>query len=550
MARFGPHLAILPLFALVFVFFLIPLGNVFIDSFALKDGVGLGHYHHLLITPIYRQALSNTLIIATLVTVLSIILSYPLAYLIATVKVSTAKILFIVVLLPFWTSALVRTTAWIIILQRNGVLNELLTSTGILDEPMAFVYNLNGVLVGMTHVLMPFVVLPLYASFRGIDRSLIQAAEGMGAGPYRIFARVIAPLTAPGAIAGGIIVFLMSIGYYITPALMGGAGQTMIAQMISFNVLEQLNWGLAAALSVILLCVTLIIFWIFQTFFSIEKLWGGEGGNARVGEPLSGTITRRTLGGWSSVAAGSLVAFFLVLPVIFVFPMSLGSSPFLAFPPDDLSLKWFENFFSNPKWIRSIYTSLIIAAMAVTMSVTLGTAAAIGVHRLPGGNKTAVETLFILPMIIPHIVLAVALYYYLVPLGLVNTKIGLAIGHTLMATPFVFITVRAALKNFNTNLELAALGLGASWGTMFRRVMLPAIMPGVAAGAIFAFITSFDDVILAIFLTNIRSRTLPKLMFEGIAHEIDPTIIAVSALLIIFTVAVLTLNLLVQRKRS
>jgi putative spermidine/putrescine transport system permease protein len=120
----------------------------------------------------------------------------------------------------------------------------------------------------------------------------------------------------------------------------------------------------------------------------------------------------------------------------------------------------------------------------------------------------------------------------------------------LLASPFVFITVRAALKSFDINMELAALGLGASWGAMFRRVMLPSIMPGIAAGAVFAFIVSFDDVILALFLTNIRTRTLPKLMFEGVAHEIDPTIIAVSALLILVTILILTLNILLSRWRA
>jgi len=543
-------LAMLPLLLLLGLFFILPVLGIFKSSVIGADGFSLDHYTHLLTTPVYRQVLFNTLFIAVLVTLLSVLLSYPLAYLLATVGPTMTRVLLVVVLLPFWTSALVRTTAWIILLQRNGVLNSLLLGSGVLDEPAAFVYNLSGVLIGMTHVLMPFVVLPLYAAFRSLDRSLIQAAEGLGAGPYPIFLRIIAPLTAPGVVAGALIVFMNAIGYYITPALMGGPGQTMIAQMISFNILEQLDWGLAAALSTVLLGVTLIIFFVFQQAFSIDRLFGGGEANSRVGEPLSGSSGRRTLGGKLSVIAALTVAFFLILPVIIVFPMSLGSSPFLSFPPSEYSWRWYNEFFANPKWLKSLYNSLEVAALAVGMAVVAGTAAAIGVSRLHWRSKTFIEAFFILPLIIPAIVLAVSLYYFFAPLGLIGSPFGLALGHALLASPFVFITVRAALKSFDINMELAALGLGASWGAMFRRVMLPSIMPGIAAGAVFAFIVSFDDVILALFLTNIRTRTLPKLMFEGVAHEIDPTIIAVSALLILVTILILTLNILLSRWRA
>jgi putative spermidine/putrescine transport system permease protein len=160
------------------------------------------------------------------------------------------------------------------------------------------------------------------------------------------------------------------------------------------------------------------------------------------------------------------------------------------------------------------------------------------------------ETFFVLPMIVPAIILGVGLYYALAPLGLINSPWALAHGHIVLASPFVVLTVRAALRGFDRNLELAALGLGASWFTMFRRVMLPVVAPGIAAGAVFAFITSFDDVVLAIFLTNVRSRTLPKLMYEGVAHEINPTITAVAALIVLFTCAILLVNLLLQRRQA
>jgi ABC-type spermidine/putrescine transport system permease subunit II len=455
------------------------------------------------------------------------------------------------VLLPFWTSALVRTTAWIILLQRRGVLNAVLTSTGLIDEPVAFVFNLSGVLIGMIHVLMPFVVLPLYAAFRAIDRNLLLAAEGLGAGAVAVFTRVLAPLTAPGVIAGAIIVFMNAIGYYITPALLGGPRQTMIAMMIQFHLQERLDWDMAAALSVTLLVITLAIFVLFQRWFGLDRLWGGMQGHSLV-DTLGGRAGeryRRSAGGWLVVALGVAVALFLIAPILMIFPMSVSRSPFLVFPPPAYSWRWYENLWATTKWTDSLANSLQVAAVAVPLATALGAAAALGVASLRERWRTAAESLFVLPMIVPTIVVAVALYYLYAPLGLANSKLGLALGHALLGFPFVFVTVRASLKSFDTNLELAAYGLGASAWAMFRRVKLPHLLPGIAAGALFAFITSFDDVILAIFLTDIDSRTLPKLMYEGVAHEIDPTISAVAVILVLASFVGLCIAL-AWRKRS
>lgn len=544
---FPVWLGLTPFGLVLLVLFAVPVLSLLKLAFG-DSGFTLEHFERMAAVPVYRSVLMTTLGIAAIVTVLAVLASYPLAYVMATVGPRARGLLMLLVLLPFWTSALVRTTAWIILLQSNGVLNTLLTSSGLTSSPIAFIYNLSGVLIGMTHVLMPFIVLPLYAAFRNLELSTMQAAESLGAGPATIFARIVLPLTAPGAVAGAMIVFMNAIGFYLTPALMGGPGQTMIAQMIASNINTELNWPFAAALSTILLTATVTMLVIFQRFFGLERLI--EGGGGKAGEQFKVTSRGRSPGGWLVVAAAALVGAFLIAPIIIVFPMSLGSSPFLAFPPESYSLVWYENFFSTSKWMAALTRSLQIGGLVVVISVMLGTLAALGVSRMHPRWRNTVETLFILPMIVPVIILAVGLYYLLAPTGLVGSIWAVTLGHVVLATPYVFITVRAALKSFDANLELAALGLGASWQTMFRRVMLPVIAPGIAAGAIFAFITSFDDVVIALFLTNIRSRTLPKLMYEGIAHDIDPTIIAASCLIIIVTVVVLGANLLVSKRRT
>ncbi len=543
---FPVWLGLLPFALVLAVLFAAPVLSLLRLAFG-EGAFTLTQFQRLIDVPVYRSVLGTTFGIAGLVTGLSVLASYPLAYVMATVGPRTRNLLLILVLLPFWTSALVRTTAWIILLQSNGVVNQLLMAGGLTASPIAFVYNLSGVLIGMTHVLMPFVVLPLYAAFRSLELSTVQAAEGLGAGPLTIFSRIILPLTAPGVVAGAMIVFMNAIGFYLTPALMGGPGQTMIAQMIASNINKELDWPFAAALASVLLVATVSLLALFQRRFGLDRLI--EGGGGKAGEPFTVTSRGRSWGGWASVTAAVLVAAFLIAPIIIVFPMSLGSSPFLSFPPDSYSLVWYENFFSTSKWMAALTRSLQIAALVVVISVGLGTLAALGVSRMRPRWRALVETLFILPMIVPVIILAVGLYYLLAPTGLVGSIWGVTLGHVVLATPYVFITVRAALKSFDGNLELAALGLGASWPTMFRRVMLPGIAPGIAAGAIFAFITSFDDVVIALFLTNIRSRTLPKLMYEGVAHEIDPTIIAASCLIVLVTILVLAANLLVSKRR-
>jgi len=537
----------LPLLLFLAGFFFLPVARLLALSFDSPAGT-FGHYLRILSVPAYLTSLGTTFQIALMVTVISVVIAYPVAYLMATVPPRVARLLAVCVLLPFWTSALVRTTAWIILLQRNGALNALLTGSGLTDQPVAFVYNMSGVLIGMSHVLMPFVVLPLHAAFRGIDQNLVHAAETLGAGPWALCRRLFLPMTAPGVMAGATIVFMSALGYYVTPALMGGPAQTMIAQLIAFNINQQLDWGLAGALSVTVLVATLLVFFLFQATFGLDRLLGESTASGRIGTPFTVGSRGRSAGGWLMVAAGLLVVLFLLAPVLVVFPMSLGSSPFLAFPPTNFSLRWYNEFFARPQWMAALWNSLQVAAIAVVGATVLGTLAALGLSRLRGRLGRVVETLFILPMIVPHIILAVGLFYLLAPWGMTSGRWALGLGHIVMAVPFVVITVRASLRGFDRNLELAALGLGGSWLTMFRRVQLPAILPGIAAGGVFAFITSFDDVVLAMFLTNVRSRTLPKLMYEGVTHEINPAITAVAALIVLFTFAVLLLNLLLQRR--
>ena len=223
---------------------------------------------------IYIKIFMRTLWISTLVTVMCILLGYPVAYLLSVLPLRTSNLLMIMVLLPFWTSLLVRTTAWIAILQRKGIINDLAVAIGIIGEDgrLQMIYNQTGTIIAMTHILLPFMILPLYSVMKTIPPSYMRAARSMGATQARAFIRVYMPQTVAGVGAGSILVFILSNGFYITPALVGGRTGTMISNFIAFHMQKSLNWGLAAALGSLLLLGVLILYWLYNKIVGVDNM--------------------------------------------------------------------------------------------------------------------------------------------------------------------------------------------------------------------------------------------------------------------------------------
>jgi putative spermidine/putrescine transport system permease protein len=223
---------------------------------------------------IYVTLFVRTLWIAGTVTLLCLVLGFPVAYLLAQLPVRISNLLMILVLLPFWTSLLVRTTSWIALLQEYGVINDVLVFMGLIadDARLAMIYNSTGTLVAMTHILLPFMILPLYSVMRTISPAYSRAALSMGASPFTAFRRVYAPLTLPGVTAGLLLVFILAIGYYITPALVGGSSGQLISNMIAFHMQSSLNWGLAAALGGILLFGVLALYFVYARIVGVDRM--------------------------------------------------------------------------------------------------------------------------------------------------------------------------------------------------------------------------------------------------------------------------------------
>jgi len=270
--RLAPWILLAPTLLLLAVFFLYPLGDMLARSLYDPDFTWK-HYARLVAEPTYLQVLWITFEIALSVTVAALVLGFPLAYFLSQIRTRTAGLLMILVVVPYFTSVLVRTYAWMVLLGTEGIVNQLLGAVGLIDQPLTLMYTRFGVLVGMTYILLPYMVLALYSVMRGIDTGLLRAAESLGASRRRAFWRIFVPLSMPGVAAGSLLVFILSIGFFITPALMGSQEDSMISMIIESQVETYFDWGFASALASILLACTLALFLVYERVVGLNRLF-------------------------------------------------------------------------------------------------------------------------------------------------------------------------------------------------------------------------------------------------------------------------------------
>ena len=231
------------------------------------------NYARIWESDLYLETFIITFKISLTVTVLCALLGYPLAYTLTRLPSTAAAIGMICVLIPFWTAILVRTYAWLVLLQRKGVINSVLLQSGLIEEPLQLAHNMTGSIIGMVHVMLPFLVLPVYATMKSIDQDLLRASQSMGASPTESFWRVFFPMSLPGLFAGIVLVFVLSLGFFVTPALLGGGRVQMIAQRIESTITLYSNWGAASALGVVLLVATLVLIWLLNRVFGLDRLF-------------------------------------------------------------------------------------------------------------------------------------------------------------------------------------------------------------------------------------------------------------------------------------
>ncbi|MGB3425383.1 MAG: ABC transporter permease [Castellaniella sp.] len=266
-----------PALLLVLVIMVIPMAWLFWLSFVGENGhVSLENYQRMLASSSYLQVFRLTFEVSILTTLICVLIGYPLAYFLSQLPTRVANLFMITVLVPFWTSLLVRTYAWLVLLQRQGLINHWGMELGLWNDPVNLVHNMTGTLIGMVHIMLPFLVLPVYGAMRAIDRDYLKAAANLGASPTRAFWKVFLPLSLPGLFAGMLMVFILCLGFYVTPAILGGGKIILVSMRIASNIELFVNWGAASALGVVLFALTMLILYLANRL-SRSSLAGAPG---------------------------------------------------------------------------------------------------------------------------------------------------------------------------------------------------------------------------------------------------------------------------------
>jgi putative spermidine/putrescine transport system permease protein len=455
----------------------------------LDDGAfNLSPYQQLFSSSVYVDVLLITLKISLLTTLLAVIAGYPIAYLVSTVRKERKATLLFWVLLSFWTSFLVRAFAWVVLLGRNGVVSQLLFSLGIVEQPASLLYGLGSVLVGMVHALLPLAVLTMLSVMENVDRNLPLAAATMGARPGTAFWRVYFPLSLPGVAAAAIMVFVTAIGFFIVPALLGGRRETMITQIIIDQVLQTLNWGFAGAISVLLLVVVLAVFAVYDRLLGLSSMTGIS--STRQGGAAFGGQLLRTLGVGLLTTLGALfdrlfalaperqrrptsntpsslltamvwgLLFLISLPAFLMVPLSFAEGG-LSWPPRSFTLHWYQEALASPLWTQAAMRSLLVGLGSGLLSMMVGVPVAFLLVRTNMRGKGLMLAFVLSPIVIPRIIIAISLFYFFARIGLVGSALGLVLGHTVIAAPYVVMTMMAVLRSYDVRLDLAAQSLGA-----------------------------------------------------------------------------------------
>lgn len=504
-------------------------------------------YARVFEVPLYGDSLVRTLSIAATVAGLCALFGYPTALLIHRSRGWLRWLLLSTVVLPYFISILIRTYSWMVLLGRNGPINKLLLALNLIDEPLSLIYTRAAVLASMSAVLLPLLVLTVLGALTKLDSSLERAARAHGASRLATFWEVTFPLTLPALCAASLLIFISALGFFITPSLVGGPGDQMFAMHITQQADFLASGGFLQALAMVLLMITLLVIALAGRLLGLQFIWGGRRtsspGNDRLRTyrlPLVFLPMRHSLSdlgvmllrlanalpdwisSWCSRALAWAALLALVLPITIGALISFSRAVYMTFPPPGYSWRWYVQFFGDTGWMQALGTSLLIATGATIISVALGIPAAYALVRATLRAKTAWMTLFVGPLVVPPVVLGLSLYSLYLQLNLVGSLWALAAAHAIGGIPLVIVMVAASLQSVDIRQEHAAAVHGASPWLVFLHVTLPAISPSVLAAAFFAFLHSFDDLVLSMFLSSARVTTLPLRLWGNVNYKLDP----------------------------
>lgn len=546
-----PSLLVLTPLLIVFTLFLFwPIFDILLRSLnpsgrAALEGITGDNYANVLSDDFLLTIELRTLALALWTTLLTTVLGFPVAYLLSRLRPRIAGVLLLAVLIPYFVPTVVRLFSLTVVLSPNGLINSISEALGFGSFDLLF--NTTATVIGMTVYKLPLMILLMYAGLSRIDTTLLVAARTLGARPLRAFVSIYLPLAWPVIVSSMLLIFVMSLSFFLVPAILGGADNQTISVFIRQRI-EFFEWGLASTMGILLLFVTLV------GYILSLRLGGGatvavpghvasKGASDR--EPLRGTV-----GTWVSVVISAIAALLLIVPVLIVFPLSIGESPRVQYPPQGFTLDWFLAVFTGKVWIPAFSKSLVVALATAVLAVGLSLSLARVMQRITRPIVRAlIFAVAFAPMITPAILLAIGIYDVQIQLGLIGTDIGLILAHTVVAFPLAFAVVNNALMGSDINLEHAAWTMGASRTRTFWDIVVRSKIAAIVGAGVAAFMVSWDDVVIALFQTGL-AKTLPVTIYSYLETGVVPEVPAISSMLVLLVLGGMVIWLLFSRRAA
>ena len=521
------------------LFILAPL--IMVIYYAFTDRSGAFTLDNIKALSSYGAIFGRSAWYAVLATVICLILAYPLAYIMAKSRANTQRTIMMLIMLPMWMNFLIRTYSWITILSNTGLINSLLKAVGL---PTAQLINTPGaVILGMVYNFLPYMVLPIYSVMSKLDKSLVEAAQDLGAGKLQVLKKVIFPLSLPGVVSGITMVFVPSVSTFYISQKLGGGKFLLIGDSIEMQFQSAYNYNLGASLSLVLMLLIIVCMLIMNRFADNEE---GPYCSRRGGDDNMKALKKIYI---------ALIMLFLYAPmlvmVVFSFNASNSTSVMSGF-----SLKWYVEMFRNATALTALRNTLVLAVTSALISIIIGTAAAVGINAMKKRwLRSAVMTVTNVPMMNPEIVTGVSMMLLFVFAGKIvssSSVLGfptLLIAHVTFNLPYVILSVLPKLRQTDRHLSEAAQDLGCTPTSAFFKVVLPNIKSGIITGFIMAFTLSLDDFIISYFVSGAKFQTLPIVIFSMTKKKVKPDMYALSTLIFV-SVLVLMILMNVLQARS
>lgn len=552
------------------VFYAIPLLVVVYLSLFPDGTFSLEEYRHVLEYNPTRSALLKTLQISVLATLTTALIG---TFLIVALEIGprwAKPVIMAALVLPFVAAGeLVRIVSWYILLSPNGMVAQAAAFFNIVEDGGSILPGAGAVVIGLVHVLLPFYVFTVYAATRKIDKRPMIAAVSMGARPIQALLSIYVPLAIPAIVAGALIAFVMALGYYATPAALGGSNALVFPVLIQEQARMLGDWPQAAALGVFLLMLTgIVLFMLFRIggmdvlYSSAGSGMGKKGSNriltvwlslvcspifdriCQVLLKLRGLLLVVKIVFWV-IVGGTVV--YLAAPLIVTIGASFNGGELILFPPTNPGVRWYEEFLTDPIWVSASFNSAAIALISTIVGVCFAVCCAIVINRGPRRVQTPMFMLAILPMVTPWIVVTLGMFFQANVLGYAYTLVGIVIGHIVHTIPFAVIVLSAAVGSFDWNIDRAARSVGANMWHRSADIVFPILRPAILTAMLFSFVASLSEVPLALFMSRIDLTTLPVLMWQGLNYSMTPLVAAAGGLLILACVFMSAVYLVSQK---